>query len=114
MKSIVTVVAVLIAATYGQQEECPQGAEFIISFDNVVQLADLFQNIPDPDLSFFRDVLRFTEQEIETATQSAIEYFNTTGRLYSLDWWTGVDWTGLDWTGLDWTHPKICKMAFSV
>ena len=78
MKSIVTVVAVLIAATYGQQEECPQGAEFIISFDNVVQLANFVQNIPDPDLSFFRDVLRFAEQEIETATQSAIEHFNTT------------------------------------
>ena len=78
MKSIVTVVAVLIAATYGQQEECPQGAEFIISFDNVVQLADFLQNTPDPDLSFFRDVLRFTEQEIETARQSAIVYFNTT------------------------------------
>ena len=31
------------------------------------------------------------------------------GRLYSLDWWTG-----LDWTGVDWTHPKICKMPFSV
>ena len=29
------------------------------------------------------------------------------GRLYSLDWWTG-----LDWSGVDWTHPKICKMPF--
>ena len=50
-----------------------------ISFDNIVPLAEfLIQNIPDPNLNLFRNVLKFTEQEIQTATQSAIEYFNTT------------------------------------
>ena len=80
MKSITTIVAVLIVATCGivAQEVCPRGAEFIISYDNVVPLADFFENIPDPNLTFFRDVLQFTEQEIEAATHSAIEYFNTT------------------------------------
>ena len=76
MKSIITIVAVLIVATYGQ-EECPRGAEFVVSFD-VVTSTDFFQRVPDPNLTFFRDVLQFTEQEIETATQSAIEYFNAT------------------------------------
>ena len=81
---IYTITAVVVIAlisgipvTYGQGD-CPQGAEFIISFDNVVQLAEFLQNIPDPNLTFFRNVLKFTEQEIQTATQSAIEYYNTT------------------------------------
>ena len=66
-----------IPIAYGQ-EDCPQGAEFIISFDSVVSVAEFRQNIPDPNLTFFRNVLKFSEQEIQTATQSAIEYFNTT------------------------------------
>ena len=83
MKDKICLVAVIITAltfsvptTHGQ-EECPQGASFIVSFDSVIPLADL-QNVPDPNLTFFRNVLRFTEQEIQTAMQSAIEYFNTT------------------------------------
>ena len=77
---VAVVVIALISGTtiaYGK-EDCPQGAEFIISFDSVVSLAEFQQNIPDPNLTFFRNVLKFTEQEIQTATQSAIEYFNTT------------------------------------
>ena len=83
MKDKICLVAVIITAlTFGVptthgQEECPQGASFIVSFDSVIPLADL-QNVPDPNLTFFRNVLRFTEQEIQTAMQSAIEYFNTT------------------------------------
>ena len=75
----VVVIALIsgIPVTYGQ-EDCPEGAEFIISFDNIVSLAEFQQNIPDPNLTFFRNVLKFTEQEIQTATQSAIEYYNTT------------------------------------
>ena len=66
-----------IPTTFGQ-EQCPQGAEFIISFDGVLPLADFLQEIPDPNLTFFRNILKFSEQEIQTASQSAIEYFNTT------------------------------------
>ena len=75
----VVVIALIsgIPVTYGQ-ENCPEGAEFIISFDTVVPLADYQQNIPDPNLTFFRNVLKFTEPEIRAATQLAIEYFNTT------------------------------------
>ena len=36
----------------------------------------------DPNLTYFREVLRFTEQEIEQQTQNAIQFFNTT---YGLD-----------------------------
>ena len=78
MKSrFITIVAALVVAACGQEEVCPSGAEFVVLYD-VVTSADFLQNVPDPDLSFFRDLLKFTEQEIETATQSAIEYFNTT------------------------------------
>ena len=83
-RKIIYIAAVVVIAliscipiAYGQ-EDCPEGAEFIISFDNVVPLAEFLQNIPDPNLTFFRNVLKFTEQEIQTATQSAIEYFNMT------------------------------------
>jgi len=81
MKSKIVVIVIAltcgIPTTFGQ-EECPRGAEFIISFDSVIPLADFLQNIPDPNLTFFRNVLKFSEQEIQTAEQSAIEYFNTT------------------------------------
>ena len=76
-----TIVAVLLAGsgtTAAGEGECPRGAEFIVSFDNVISTADFLQNNPDPNLTFFRDVLGFDDQEIEAATQSAIEYFNTT------------------------------------
>ena len=82
--TIIYIVAVVVIALVSAipiangQEDCPEGAEFIISFDSVVSLAEFRQNIPDPNLTFFRNVLKFTEQEIQTATQSAIEYFNTT------------------------------------
>ena len=81
---IIHIVAVVVIALIcgipiaNGQEDCPEGAEFIISSDNVVSLAEFQQNIPDPNLTFFRNVLKFTEQEIQIATQSAIEYFNTT------------------------------------
>ena len=81
MKSKIVVIVIAltcgIPTTFGQ-EECPRGAEFIISFDGVLPLADFLQNIPDPNRTFFRNVLKFSEQEIQTAEQSAIEYFNTT------------------------------------
>ena len=79
MHHAVVVIALItsIPIAYGQ-EDCPQGAEFIISFDDVVSLAELQQNFTDPNLKFFRNVLNFTEQEIQTATQSTMEYFNKT------------------------------------
>ena len=36
----------------------------------------------DPNLTYFREVLRFTEQEIEQQTQNALQFYNTT---YGLD-----------------------------
>ena len=56
-----------IPTTFGQQ--CTPGAEFITTYDDVIPFADL--NIADPNL---RDVLRFSEQEIQTDTQSAFEF----------------------------------------
>lgn len=85
MKGKICITAVLaivlicgIPTTFGQQ--CTPGAEFIITYDNVIPFSNL--NITDANLTFFRDVLRFSDQEIQTATQSAFEFFNTT---YGLD-----------------------------
>ena len=84
MKDTICITAVIVIVvisgipTTFSQEECPRGAEFIISFDGVVTLADFVQDAPDPNLTFFRNVLKFSEQEIQTARQSAIDYFNTT------------------------------------
>ena len=61
-------------------QQCTPGAEFIITYDNVIPFSNL--NISDANLTFFRDVLRFSDQEIQTATQSAFEFFKTT---YGLD-----------------------------
>ena len=66
------------ASTYASQMQCRPGAQFIASTDIVVNTNDLLSQFPDPNLAHFRDVLQFTEQEIETATQSAIVYFNAT------------------------------------
>ena len=84
MKDTICITAVIVIVvisgipTTFSQEECPRSAEFIISFDGVVTLADFVQDAPDPNLTFFRNVLKFSEQEIQTARQSAIDYFNTT------------------------------------
>ena len=83
MDGKVTLTILLITMTYAasahaSQTQCPLGAQFIASVNIVVNTNDLLSQIPDPNLTFFRDVLEFTEQDIETATQSAIVYFNTT------------------------------------
>ena len=33
-------------------------------------------------------------------SHSSMSMLPMAGRLYSLDWWTGLDWSGLEWTGL--------------
>ena len=81
MDGKVTLTILLITMTYaaghGMKTQCPSGAQFIATA-NIVINTGLLSQLVDPNLTFFRDVLQFTEQEIETAIQSAIEYFNTT------------------------------------
>ena len=69
----IMLITMTYAATHGKKTQCSSGAQFIASANIVVNTNDLLSQIPDPNLTFFRDVLQFTEQEIETATESAIE-----------------------------------------
>ena len=76
--TILLITMTYAASTHASQARCPSGAQFIASANIVINTNNLLSQLADPNLKFFRDVLQFTEQEIETATQSAIEYFNTT------------------------------------
>ena len=61
-------------------QTCPSpwfDAHFVVLADAVITTRAL-----DTNLTYFREVLRFTEQEIEQHTQNAIQFFNTT---YGLD-----------------------------
>ena len=77
-RTILLITMTYAASTHASQTQCPPGAQFIASANIVINTNDLLSQIADPNLTYFRDVLDFTEQDIETATQSAIEYFNTT------------------------------------
>ena len=66
--------------------QCPPNwfiSMFVITVDQIAPLEDL-QVVanPDSELSFFRETLRFSEEEIEQATQDAIDFYN---ERYGLD-----------------------------
>ena len=65
------------ASAHASQIQCPPGVQFIASA-NLVVSTNILSQTSDPNLTFFRHVLEFSEQQIEAATQSAFEYFNTT------------------------------------
>ena len=50
-------------------------AEIILTADILAPASSLDSS--DPDLTFFRDEIRFSEAEIDLARQSAIDFFNT-------------------------------------
>ena len=53
---IITALIFGVPTTFGQ-EECPQGASFIVSFDSVLPLADVVQNVLDPQSHFLQECL---------------------------------------------------------
>ena len=63
-----------------QPTSCPTrdwfNAEFV-SITDVVIPSQSAAVVSDPDLTFFRDIMLFTEEEIERETQDAMEFFNT-------------------------------------
>ena len=74
--------AILVVATTAVKSArlraCPADfftAEIILTADVLVPASSLGSN--DPDLTFFRDEIRFSEAEIDLARQSAINFFNT-------------------------------------
>ena len=55
---------------------CPFDAAFTI-IDDRVEPASILNEFPDPQMSFFRDILRFTEAETQQVVEAAIRHFNT-------------------------------------
>ena len=68
-----------------QPTSCPTpdwfSAEFV-SISDIVISSPSAAVIPDPDLTFFRGVMLFSEEEIEKVTNDAIQFFNV---KYGLD-----------------------------
>ena len=74
--------AILVVATTAVKSArlraCPADfftAEIILTADVLAPASSLDSS--DPDLTFFRDEIRFSEAEIDLARQSAIDFFNT-------------------------------------
>ena len=57
-------------------QSCSFDAAFTI-IDDRVEPASRVNEFPDPQMSFFRDVLRFTEAETQQVVEAAIQHFNT-------------------------------------
>ena len=57
-------------------QSCSFDAAFTIITDRV-DPASILNEFPDPQMSFFRDILRFTEAETQQVVEAAIQHFNT-------------------------------------
>ena len=56
-------------------QSCSFDAAFVIIAD-WVDPASIFDEFPDPQLSFYRDTLRFTEEETQQVVEATIQHFN--------------------------------------
>ncbi len=60
-------------------DNCPSEwftTQFVAIADAVVPV-EVFSTSVDSDYTFFRDIMRFSDEEIEMATQDAIKFFDT-------------------------------------
>lgn len=80
MKISVVLVIFCFGSVYSvQPTSCPTpdwfSAQFVSITDTIVESPSA--SIPDPDFSFFKDVMKFTEDEIVQVTNDALQFFNT-------------------------------------
>ena len=66
----------MVYSVSASPQVCSFDAAFIIIADRVDPVS-IFNEFPDPQLSFFRDTLRFTEEETQQVQEAAIQHFNT-------------------------------------
>ena len=66
----------LIMVHSASTQSCSFDAAFVIIADRV-DPGSIFDEFPDPQLSFYRDTLRFTEEETQQVQEAAIQHFNT-------------------------------------
>ena len=76
--SIVVILFCMFTGSNARSNNCPTPewfvAEFVAITDKVVSPPVI---LPDYSLSFFRDVMLFTEEEIVQVEEDAIQFFNT-------------------------------------
>ena len=84
MKYPVTILFSMLAVVAVAQDDCPTAsflAEFTVIGERIFDINDpvLLTNPPglDGNLTFLREILSFTEEEIAMEERNAIEYFNT-------------------------------------
>ena len=65
----------LIMVYSASTQSCSFDAAFVIIADRV-DPASIFDEFPDPQLNFYRDTLRFTEEETQQVQEAAIQHFN--------------------------------------
>ena len=66
----------MVYSVSASPQQCSFDAAISIVDDRVVPVS-IFGEFPDPQMSFFRDTLRFTEAETQQALEAAIQHFNT-------------------------------------
>ena len=78
--SIVVILLCMFTGSNARSSNCPTpewfAAEYVCIIDQVVS-ASVLQPAPDSSLSFFREVMLFTEEEIVQVTNDAIQFYNT-------------------------------------
>ena len=75
---IVAILFCVFTGSNARSSNCPTpqwfAAEFVAVIDQVISSVGV---VPDSSLSFFRDVMLFTEEEIVQVTDDAIQFYNT-------------------------------------
>ena len=66
----------MVYSVSASSQQCSFDAAISLVDDRVVPVS-ILDEFPDPQMSFFRDILRFTEAETQQAQEAAIQHFNT-------------------------------------
>ena len=66
----------LIMVYSASTQSCSFDAAFVVIAD-LVRPVSVLNEFPDPQMKFFRDILRFTEQETQQVVENAIQHFST-------------------------------------
>ena len=85
MLQTAAVLFVIIIGYSLAQDDCPTGwfnVAWIMAVDEIVTVDIFAQRFSDPNLTFFKDILLYGDEEIEEVTQKAINYFK---RRFGLD-----------------------------
>ena len=83
VKVAITLLAFAINTSLAQ-DECPSGwfnVTWVIAVDKIVPI-DIGQQFFDPSLTYFKEVLRYSDEEIDGVTERAIEFYK---RRFGLD-----------------------------